>query len=42
VIDTAAQRHLFNRFLGCLYYCLQTGQTYAEDLAFPTALPIAA
>ena len=42
---TRAQRHLFNRFLGCLYYCLQTGQTgqtYAEDLAFPTALPIAA
>src|SRR5216684_5597739 len=39
---TAAQRHLFNRFLGCLYYCLQTGQTYAEDLAFPTAQPIAA
>jgi len=33
---------LFNRFLGCLYYCLQTGQTYAEDLAFPTAPPIAA
>jgi hypothetical protein len=39
---TAAQRHLLNRFLGCLYYCLQTGQTYAEDLAFPTAQPIAA
>src|SRR6266536_774770 len=39
---TAAQRHLFNRFLGCLYYCLQTGQTYAEDQAFPAAHPIAA
>src|SRR5450755_1226719 len=39
---TAAQRHLFNRFLGCLDYCLQTGQTYAEELAFPTAQPIAA
>ena len=39
---TAAQRHLFNRFLGCLYYCLQTGQTYAEDQAFPAARPIAA
>ena len=39
---TAAQRHLFNRFLGCLYYCLQTGQTYAEDQAFPSAQPIAA
>jgi transposase len=34
---TAAQRHLFNRFLGCLYYCLQTGQTYAEAQAFPVA-----
>jgi hypothetical protein len=39
---TAAQRHLFNRFLGCLYYCLQTGQTYAEAQAFPAAQPIAA
>jgi transposase len=39
---TAAQRHLFNRFLGCLYYCLQTGQTYAENQAFPAAQPIAA
>jgi transposase len=39
---TAAQRHLFNRFLGCLYYCLQTGQTYAEAQAFPVAQPIAA
>src|SRR3981081_3613699 len=34
---TAAQRHLFNRFLGCLYYCLQTGQAYAEAQAFPVA-----
>ena len=39
---TAAQRHLFNRFLGCLYYCLQTGQTYAEAQAFPVPQPIAA
>ena len=30
----AAQRNLFNRFLGCLYYCLQTGQTYSETVAF--------
>ena len=26
---------MFNRFLGCLYYCLQTGQTYAKAQAFP-------
>ena len=39
---TAAQRHLFNRFLGCLYYCLQTGQTYVENQAFPAAHQIAA
>ncbi|MCA1699131.1 MAG: hypothetical protein LC790_09625, partial [Actinobacteria bacterium] len=25
---TAAMRNLFNRFLGCLYHCLQTGQTF--------------
>jgi hypothetical protein len=29
---TAAQRHLFNRFLGCLYDCLQP-MAYAEDTA---------
>ncbi len=34
--------HLFNRFLGCLDYCLQTGQTYAELQAFPVAQSIAA
>jgi transposase len=33
----AAQRNLFNRFLGCLDYCLQNGQTYSEAHAFPTA-----
>jgi transposase len=38
----AAQRHLFNRFLGCLHYCLQTRQPYAEEQAFPTALDRAA
>lgn len=31
----AAQRHLFNRFLGQLHHCLQTRQPYAEDQAFP-------
>ena len=38
----AAQHHLFNRLLGCFYYWLQTGQAHAEDLALPTAQPIAA
>jgi transposase len=27
----AAQCNLFNRFLGCLYYCLQTGQNLLRD-----------
>jgi hypothetical protein len=40
--DRVAQRNLFNRFLGCLYYCLQTHQTYAEQRAFPTAEALAA
>lgn len=31
----AAQRNLFNRLLGCLYHCLQTGQRYDETTAFP-------
>lgn len=26
----AALRHLFNRLLGCLYHCLQTGHSYDE------------
>ena len=38
----AAQRNLFNRFLGCLYYCLQTKQVYAEERAFPSATALAA
>jgi len=32
---TAAQRHLFNRLLGCLHHCLQTRQHYNEQIAFP-------
>ena len=32
----AALRNLFNRFLGCLYHCLQTGQTFDPSKAFPT------
>src|SRR3954454_20875012 len=39
---TASQRNPFNRFLGCLYYCLQTGQTYSETVAFPVADAVAA
>jgi transposase len=37
-----AQRHLFNRLLGQLHHCLQTGQTYDEHKAFPPPLPHAA
>jgi hypothetical protein len=33
----AAQRNLFSRLLGCLHYCLITGQHYDETIAFPTA-----
>ncbi len=32
---TAAQRNLFNRLLGCLHHCLQSGQRYDEATAFP-------
>jgi transposase len=31
----AALRHLFNRMLGQLHHCLQTGQTYDPIKAFP-------
>jgi len=31
----AAMRNLFNRFLGCLYHCLQTGQHFDPAKAFP-------
>ncbi len=31
----ATARNLFNRFLGMLHHCLQTGQTYDEHHAFP-------
>ena len=31
----AAMRNLFNRLLGCLHHCLQTGQTFDPDKAFP-------
>lgn len=35
----AAMRNLFNRFLGCLYHCLQTGQTFDAGKAFPNQVP---
>jgi hypothetical protein len=38
----AALRHLFNRFLGQLWYCLQTRQTYDENKAWHPALTTAA
>jgi transposase len=31
----SAQRHLFNRLIGCLWHCLQTQTLYDEDHAFP-------
>jgi len=37
-----AQRHLFNKFLGQLHHCLQTGQLYDEHQAFPPPPPLAA
>jgi len=37
-----AQRHLFNKFLGQLHHCLQTGQHYDEHRAFPPPLELAA
>jgi transposase len=41
----AALRHLFNRMLGQLYHCLQTGDTYNANKAYPppnTQTPAAA
>ena len=40
----AAERNLFSRLLGCLHYCLTTGQEYDEATAFParTKQPAAA
>jgi transposase len=31
----AAQRNLFNRMIGMLYHCLETGELYSERKAFP-------
>lgn len=33
---TAAQRNLFNRFLGCLHHCLTRSIDYDESTVFPT------
>jgi hypothetical protein len=38
----AAQRRLFNRFLGCLYFCLHNRQLYSEELVFPSPKALAA
>jgi hypothetical protein len=38
----AATRHLFNKFLGQLYHCLQHGQIFNEDKAFPDSAVAAA
>ncbi|WP_331750605.1 transposase [Streptomyces sp. NBC_00046] len=35
----AAQRNLFNRFMGMLFYCLQNGHIYDEAIAFPQPSP---
>lgn len=40
--DHQARRHLFNKFLGQLHHCLQTGQCYNEIEAFPPPLALAA
>jgi transposase len=37
-LHAAAQRRLFNRFLGCLHRCLRTRQPYTEERAFPPTL----
>ncbi|CPV68997.1 IS110 family transposase [Mycobacteroides abscessus] len=37
-----AQRRLFNKFLGQLHHCLQTGTSYDETHAFPPPLDLAA
>jgi transposase len=38
----AAQRHLFNRFLGILHHCRATRTAYDEHKAFPSGEPAAA
>lgn len=38
----AAQRNLFNKFLGQLHHCLQTAELFDEDHAFPPPSKVAA
>ncbi|MGK5545436.1 IS110 family transposase [Streptomyces sp. URMC 127] len=38
----SAQRNLFNRMIGQLYHCLQKGELFDEQLAFPMPLASAA
>ncbi|MGI5351423.1 IS110 family transposase [Streptomyces sp. CA-250714] len=38
----AAQRNLFNRMIGQLFYCLHHNKLFEEDIAFPTQLAGAA
>jgi hypothetical protein len=35
---SSALRHTFNRMLGCLHHCIQTGQRYDETIAFGSRL----
>jgi hypothetical protein len=35
---SSALRNTFNRMLGCLFHCLQTGQLYDETAAFGARL----
>jgi transposase len=38
----SALRNTFNRMLGCLYHCVQTGQTFDSTIAFGNAIQAAA
>ncbi|MEV8209915.1 IS110 family transposase [Streptomyces sp. NPDC079189] len=38
----SAQRNLFNRMLGQLYHCLQSGELFDEQTAYPTPIAAAA
>ncbi|MET7313751.1 IS110 family transposase [Streptomyces sp. NPDC005571] len=38
----SAQRNLFNRMLGQLYHCLQSGELFHEQTAYPTPIAAAA
>ncbi|GAA1580748.1 hypothetical protein GCM10009678_74310 [Actinomadura kijaniata] len=39
---SSALRNTFNRMLGCLFHCLQTGHLYDETIAFGARLEAAA